>query len=216
MMVQLDCVCVLASVRSLHISAAFSEGGRGMQEIGDEFDVKLGRIGNRKARRATSYLRRARQEAQKVGLSSRRASSFTGGRIGRGHAYGATLAGRARIAGRRRVVIKARIVRVQAGNTGAVRAHLRYVQRDGVTRDGQPGELYDGASDDADGKGFGERSAGDRHQFRFIIAPEDSAELSDLKQFIRDLMRQMEQDLGTKLDGSQLITSTLAIHTATS
>jgi type IV secretory pathway VirD2 relaxase len=170
-----------------------------MQEIDDEFEVKLGRIGDRKAKRATSYLRRVRQEAQKAGASSRRASSFTGSRIGRGHAHGATLAGRARTAGRRRVVIKARIVRVKAGDTGAVRAHLRYVQRDGVTRDGQPGELYD-ASDRADGKAFAERSAGDRHQFRFIVAPEDSAELSDLKPFVRDLMRQMEQDLGTKLD----------------
>jgi type IV secretory pathway VirD2 relaxase len=101
---------------------------------------------------------------------------------------------------RRRVVIKARIVRVKAGDTGAVRAYLRYVQRDGVTCDGQPGELYDAGSDRADGKAFTERSAGDRHQFRFIVAPEDSAELSELKPFIRDLMRQMEQDLGTKLD----------------
>jgi len=171
-----------------------------MQEIDDEFEVKLGRIGNRKAKRATSYLRRVRQEAQKAGAGSRRVSSFTGGRIGRGHAHGATLAGRARMAGRRRVVIKARIVRVKAGDAGAVRAHLRYVQRDGVTRDGRPGELYDAGSDRADGKAFIERSAGDRHQFRFIVAPEDSAELSDLKPFIRDLMRQMEQDLGTKLD----------------
>jgi type IV secretory pathway VirD2 relaxase len=77
---------------------------------------------------------------------------------------------------RRRVVIKARIVRVKAGDTGAVRAYLRYVQRDGVTCDGQPGELYDAGSDRADGKAFTERSAGDRHQFRFIVAPEDSAD----------------------------------------
>jgi type IV secretory pathway VirD2 relaxase len=200
MMVPLDCVCVLASVRSLHISALFLESGRGMQEIDDEFEVKLGWIGNRKAKRATSYLRRVRQEARKAGASSRRASSFTGSRIGRGHAHGTTLAGRARTAGRRRVVIKARIVRVEAGDTGAVRAHLRYVQRDGITRDGQPGELYDATSDRADGKAFTDRSAGDRHQFRFIVAPEDSAELSDLRPFVRDLMRQMEQDLGTKLD----------------
>ena len=36
-----------------------------MQEIDDEFEVKLGRIGNRKAKRATSYLGRVRHEAQK-------------------------------------------------------------------------------------------------------------------------------------------------------
>nr|WP_249137696.1 relaxase/mobilization nuclease RlxS [Bradyrhizobium tropiciagri] len=175
-----------------------------MREIDDEFDVKLGRIRNRKARRTASYLRRVRQEVTKAGVkagvSARAASSFTGARIGRGRAQGAVLAARGRSPGQRRVVIKARIVRIKAGDTGAVRAHLRYVQRDGVTREGEPGELYDAGNDRADGKTFTERSNGDRHQFRFIVAPEDSAELSDLKSFVRDLMRQMEQDLGTRLD----------------
>ncbi|MHC2313083.1 type IV secretory pathway VirD2 relaxase [Bradyrhizobium diazoefficiens] len=171
-----------------------------MREIDDEFEVKLGRIGNRKARRVTSYLRRVRQEAAKAGAAARAGSSFTGGRIGRGRAQGAVLAERGRSHGQRRVVIKARIVRIKSGDLGAMRAHLRYVQRDGVTREGEPGELYDTSSDRADGKTFTERSAGDRHQFRFIVAPEDSAELADLKPFVRDLMRQMEQDLGTRLD----------------
>ncbi|MCC8943951.1 relaxase/mobilization nuclease domain-containing protein, partial [Bradyrhizobium sp. Arg62] len=171
-----------------------------MREIDDEFEVKLGRISNRRARRATSYLRLIRQEAAKAGVSAPRSSSFTGGRIGRGHAQGAVLAGRGRSPGQRRVVIKARIVRIKAGDPGALRAHLRYVQRDGVTRDGEPGELYDAGNDRADGKAFTERSAHDRHQFRFIVAPEDSAEIADLKPFVRDLMHQMEQDLGTRLD----------------
>lgn len=171
-----------------------------MKEIDDEFDVKLGRIGNRRATRATSYLQRVRQEAAKTGASARAGSSFTGGRIGRGHAQGAVFAGRGRSPGQRRVVVKARIVRIKSGDAGAVRAHLRYVQRDGVTREGEPGELYDASNDRADGKAFTERSTGDRHQFRFIVAPEDSAELADLKPFVRDLMRQMEQDLGTRLD----------------
>ncbi|MEY9148696.1 relaxase/mobilization nuclease RlxS [Bradyrhizobium elkanii] len=171
-----------------------------MRELDDEFEVKLGRIGNRRARRTTNYLRRVRQEAAKAGASARAGSSFTGGRIGRGRAQGAVLAGGVRSRGQRRVVIKARIVRIKSGDLGAVRAHLRYVQRDGVTREGEPGQLYDASSDRADGKTFTERSAGDRHQFRFIVAPEDSAELADLKPFVRDLMRQMEQDLGTRLD----------------
>jgi type IV secretory pathway VirD2 relaxase len=171
-----------------------------MPEIDDEFEVKLGRIGNRRAKGATSYLQRVSQEAEKSGVSSRRASLFTGGRAGRGHAHGVMLAGRGRTAGRRRVVIKARIVRIKTGDAGAVRAHLRYIQRDGVTREREPGELYSAKSDRADAKAFTERSGGDRHQFRFIVAPEDSAELSHLKPFVRDLMRQMEQDLGTRLD----------------
>jgi type IV secretory pathway VirD2 relaxase len=41
---------------------------------------------------------------------------------------------------------------------------------------------------------------GDRHQFRFIVAPEDGDRLSDLRAFTRDVMRQMDQDLGTRLD----------------
>lgn len=171
-----------------------------MREIDDEFDAKLGRIGNRKAGKAAGYLRRIRQEAAKAGASVRAGSSFTGSRIGRGRAQGAVLAARGRSRGQRRVVIKARIVRIKSGDLGAVRAHLRYVQRDGVTREGESGELYDASNDRADGKSFTELSTGDRHQFRFIVAPEDSAELADLKPFVRDLMRQMEQDLGTRLD----------------
>jgi len=171
-----------------------------MREIDDEFDVKLGRIGNRRAARAMGYLRRVRQEAAKAGASARAGSTFIGSRIGRGHAQGTMLAQRGRSQGQRRVVIKARIVRIKSGELGAVRAHLRYVQRDGVTREGEPGELYNAGTDRADGKTFAERSAGDRHQFRFIVAPEDSAELAALKPFVRDLMRQMEQDLGTRLD----------------
>jgi type IV secretory pathway VirD2 relaxase len=40
----------------------------------------------------------------------------------------------------------------------------------------------------------------DRHHFRFIVSPEDAVEMADLKSFTRDLMSQMEKDLGTKLD----------------
>ncbi|GAB5377758.1 MAG: relaxase/mobilization nuclease RlxS [Acuticoccus sp.] len=100
--------------------------------------------------------------------------------------------------GRRRVVVKTRIVKLKG--LGAARAHLNYVQRDGVTRDGEPGRLYDGSRDEADGKAFLERSEGDRHQFRFIVSPEDGAELEDQKPFVRGLMAQMEKDLDTQLD----------------
>jgi type IV secretory pathway VirD2 relaxase len=84
--------------------------------------------------------------------------------------------------------------------TEGARAHLRYIQRDGVTRDGHPGELYSAEQDRIDGKAFIERSTDDRHQFRFIVAPEDGAEYDDLRPLVRRLMTQMEGDLGTKLD----------------
>jgi type IV secretory pathway VirD2 relaxase len=80
------------------------------------------------------------------------------------------------------------------------RAHLRYIQRDGVTREGAPGELYGRDTDHADGRDFLERCGNDDRQFRVIVSAEDGAEYSDLKPYIRRLMAQVEEDLGTRLD----------------
>jgi type IV secretory pathway VirD2 relaxase len=101
----------------------------------------------------------------------------------------------------RRVTVKARVVKLRGAKAlGAAAAHLRYVQRDGVTREGEQGRLYSTFTDDADGKSFLERGDGDRHQFRFIVSPEDGAALENLRGFTRDLMAKMEEDLRTNLD----------------
>ncbi len=110
----------------------------------------------------------------------------------------------------RRVAVKARIVKLnpqrgvargrQFVSAKAVDAHLRYLERDGVTRDGEKGQVYSADNDVADGSAFLERGREDRHQFRFIVSAEDGVELSDLRQTTRDLMAQMEADLGTSLD----------------
>ena len=42
--------------------------------------------------------------------------------------------------------------------------------------------------------------ADDRHHFRFIVSPEDGAELDDLRTYTRHLVNRMEADLGTRLD----------------
>lgn len=99
----------------------------------------------------------------------------------------------------RRVLVKARIVKL-AGKAGAAQSHLRYLERDGTTRDGQPGRLFSTFSDEADRSAFLERGADDRHQFRFIVSPEDGRAYETLQPFARDLMAQLEQDLGTTLD----------------
>ena len=52
----------------------------------------------------------------------------------------------------------------------------------------------------AEGADFLERQKGDTYQFRLIVAPEDGDRMADLKPFVRDLMRDMEEDLRTKLD----------------
>ena len=100
----------------------------------------------------------------------------------------------------RRVIVKARVVRLKGVESQAIAAHLRYLQREGVTTDGQHGQAYSGEDDRADTRAFIERGLEDRHQFRFIVAAEDGVALGDLKPFTRQLMRQMEQDLDTALD----------------
>jgi type IV secretory pathway VirD2 relaxase len=94
----------------------------------------------------------------------------------------------------------ARAPKMRGTLSRAVDAHLRYLERDGVTRDGERGKAYSAFENEADGKAFVERGRGDRHQFRFIVAPEDATEMADLRGFTRDLMRQMELDLATRLD----------------
>lgn len=169
----------------------------------DDFTPRLGKIRSQGSRRGRRYLH---QVLQAVALAGKRMSAsrgqFYGNRIGRGAGVGRVLAARDRYAAyrTRRVTIKSRIVRLAGQGLKAARLHLRYIQRDGVTRDGMPGELYDASSDQADGKSFLGRADGDRHQFRFIVSAEDAAEYDDLRAFTRRLMKQMEEDLGTRLD----------------
>ncbi len=157
-----------------------------------DFRPKLGRI---RASRSNS-LPYARDVLGKVGRGVRRSSGNTL-RLSpqRGLASGALAAAGLTTARSRRAIVKARYTKLEGAP-----AHLRYIQRDGVTVDGEPGRLYDASGDDVDGKAFLLRSDGDPHQFRFIISAEDSARLPELKPMIRDLMRQMEDDLGVKLD----------------
>jgi type IV secretory pathway VirD2 relaxase len=173
----------------------------------DDFKPKLGKPRSSGGKHGRKYLHRV---LQSVGLAGGRASSgstakrrgFSGARIGRGASLGRVLASRDQYAGLRgrRVVVKTRLVKLGGKGITAAKAHLRYIQRDGVTREGAPGELYSAGQDRADAKAFIERAEGDRHQFRFIVAAEDGTEYTDLKPLTRRLMDQMEHDLGTKLD----------------
>jgi type IV secretory pathway VirD2 relaxase len=102
--------------------------------------------------------------------------------------------------GSRRVIVKARYTRIVAGDLGAARAHIKYIVRDGVTREGEPGRLYDASGDEVDAAAFLDRSSSDPHQFRFVVSADEGARLADLKPFIRNLLADMERDLDTKLD----------------
>jgi type IV secretory pathway VirD2 relaxase len=125
--------------------------------------------------------------------------THTGGKFGRG-LVAARLGGSGLGPRSRRVIVKMRLVMIKAGGARGIRAHLRYIQREGVGREGEPGQIYDRIHDTADRQAFEDRSTGDRHQFRFIIAPEDATHLGDLRGFTRELMTRVERDFGTTLE----------------
>jgi len=171
-----------------------------------EFEPHLGRMRSGGETRARKYVGRvlaatnlARGGAATLGAGR---GAFTGSRIGRGAGVGRVLAARGDTSAfaARRVVIKASIVKLAGRGGGAAAAHLRYLQRDGTTRDGAAGTLYGRESDDVDRTAFRARGADDRHQFRFIVSAEDGAEYEDLKPLTRRLMERVEEDLGTRLD----------------
>ncbi|WP_033073849.1 relaxase/mobilization nuclease RlxS [Sphingopyxis sp. MWB1] len=166
----------------------------------DDFTPRLGRIGGRG--KDARYLALVVRAARRRGKRPAARGGFDGSRIGRGASVARVLSSRDRLAAfrSRRVIVKMRLAKLAGQGMASARAHLRYVQRDGVTREGLPGELYSADRDVADGKAFLERSSGDRHQFRFIVSPEDADQFPDLKPFVRRLMAQMEQDLGTRLE----------------
>jgi type IV secretory pathway VirD2 relaxase len=169
----------------------------------DDFEPRLGRIGNRIAPRQRTYLQRVtRAIALAGGVKKGRCSSFTGEKIGRGSGIGRVLSARGDQARTRirRVVVKSRVVKLAGKARANALAHLRYIQRDGVTREGKPGQLYDRDQIGVEGKAFLKRGEDDRHQFRLIVSAEDGAKYDDLKPFIRRFMAEMEVDLNTKLD----------------
>lgn len=166
----------------------------------DDFKPK---VGTPRARGSKSGKRYAHQLLAAINRAGGRQKRKSGGsNFGRGGAMAAALVSRDRYAAfrQRRVIVKARIVRLAGKGMAGAKAHLRYIQRDGVTRDGERGEIYSADQDSANGKAFLDRADGDRHQFRFIVAPEDGIEYDELKSLTRRLMTQMEEDLGTRLD----------------
>lgn len=189
----------------------------------DHFRPKPGRIRSNgaKAGQAKSFLSQLRKIArqQQAGTGRNRSTQSSGsGRSMNGQSVVASGRGvqrgrgasfvRARNlsngwthrkAGSRRVIVKSRSVRA-AGRSGKAGAHLRYIQRDGTARDGERGQIYSATEDRADGDAFLDRGQDDRHQFRFIVSPEDAADLADLTGYTRELMAQVQTDLGTKLD----------------
>lgn len=167
----------------------------------NDFRIRPGRIRSTRAQRARPFIAQALAAAQRAGGSVSRKGTIGPGhrsRFGKGQ-RASVQANRLITARSRGAVVKARVVR-HAGRGAPLATHLNYLRRDGVTRDGEKARLFGPGGDNADPRDFASRCEDDRHHFRFIVSPDDAVELSDLKRFTRELVGQMESDLGTKLD----------------
>lgn len=166
-----------------------------------EFRIRPGRIRSTRAQQARPFIAQALAAAKKAGGGISRAGRVVPGnrsRFGRGQ-RASVQANRLVTSRTRGAVVKARVVRHTA-RSAPLGTHLDYLRRDGVTRDGEKARLFGPGDGEADGGAFAERCGDDRHHFRFIVSPDDAVEMSDLRSFTRDLVGQMEKDVGTRLD----------------
>lgn len=173
----------------------------------DDFRVRPSAPKNRGKGQGQSFVSKVLKQAGKAssGKSAVRRPAAggsghrPGSRLGRGHTA-ARFAGAKLTPMSRRVTIKTLLVNHQRASQQSLAKHLRYIERDGAGRDGEPGRAYGPQADEADLDAFKERCQDDRHHFRFIVSPEDGAELDDLRTYTRHLVNRMEADLGTRLD----------------
>ncbi|MDZ4240194.1 MAG: relaxase/mobilization nuclease and DUF3363 domain-containing protein [Hydrogenophaga sp.] len=149
--------------------------------------------------RGDAFINQVVRQTSKAGAKVAKAGNRPGARLGRGH-VAARFTGTSLTANSRRVTIKTRLINLAKAGSRSTVTHLRYIEREGVGREGEPGKAYGPATDDADLAAFEERGREDRHQFRFIVSPEDAEQLDDLRTYTRHLMARMETDLGTRLE----------------
>lgn len=176
-----------------------------MKQRDNEISVRPGRIRDhgRGLSRPKSFVGQVMRAAKKAGHVGDSFGRGKGGasrsRFGRGRRAALSLSLRSTS---RRVVMKARVVRHHGARfrSAPLSRHIAYLKREGVTRDGAEARMFDATSDAVDEHAFSARCRDDRHHFRFIISPEDAAELGDLRTFTRELMTDAAGDLGTKLD----------------
>lgn len=171
-----------------------------------DFRIRPGKPRSTRVPRTKTFINQVLRAARQASNTPVRGSSSPSRRVGTGRSTfgrGRNVISRNRLLGsHRRVVAKARIARHRgrAFRSAPISAHLSYLKREGVSRDGEKGVMFDADNDRADDLGFADRCQDDRHHFRFIISPEDAGQMEDLRAFTRDLAKQMEADLGTLLD----------------
>ena len=180
---------------------------RGNSEGDDRFRVRPGKPRQRGDTFIAQVLRQTSKAAGATGgrrgmggkAGGKTTGKAPGSRLGRGH-VAARFTGQSLTAHSRRATVKVRLVYLQQASGKSTVQHLRYIEREGVDRQGGQGRAYGAITDEADTAAFDERGRGDRHQFRVIVSPEAAEQLEDLRTYTRHLMGRMEADLGTRLD----------------
>jgi type IV secretory pathway VirD2 relaxase len=165
----------------------------------DRFGIRPGTPKQRDDAFINKVMRQTNKAGAKFGKAVGKVGQRPGSRLGRGH-VAARFARASLTPSARRVTIKARLVNLAKAGPRSTVAHLRYIEREGVDRQGGPGHAYGPTADTADTTSFEARGREDRHQFRFIVSPEDAEQLDDLRTYTRHLMARIEADLGTRLD----------------
>lgn len=166
-----------------------------------EIRIRPGRMRSTRAQHARPFVAQALAAARRAGGDVSRTAGHAGARRSRfGRGQRASIQANRLVSSRSRgAVIKARVVRHTALSS-PLATHLDYLRRDDVTRDGEKARLFGPGEGEVDDRAFAGRCADDRHHFRFIVSPDDAAEMSDLRSFTRDLVGRMEKDLDSRLD----------------
>ncbi|MBP6780680.1 MAG: type VI secretion protein, partial [Ottowia sp.] len=127
----------------------------------DDFRVRPSAPKNRGKGQGQSFVSKVLQQTGKAsgGKSSMRHSAAVGSgaragqrpgsRLGRGHTA-ARFAGAKLTPMSRRVTIKTLLVNQRNASPQSLAKHLRYIERDGAGRDGEPGRAYGPQTDEAD------------------------------------------------------------------
>src|SRR5262249_24894362 len=119
----------------------------------NDLHIRLGRIRSRGSR-SRPFIAQALAAAEKARGLAHPARRARASKFGRGRAASLSAS---RLTDRSpRVVVEARVVRHRV-NRAPLSAHLTYLRREGITKDGAAGRMFDAEQDDADHRAFAER-----------------------------------------------------------
>ncbi|MCZ8283445.1 MAG: hypothetical protein O9286_14535, partial [Aquidulcibacter sp.] len=138
-----------------------------------------------------------RGDARSGALGARLSKAIGGARLGAGVSFQGGARGGFGSDRRQRVVIKVSFSAHRAGSA-KLAAHAAYLGRDGAARDDEQGQFYDAYRDKVEGlsRELDDWTQEDPRHFRIMIAPESASRMEDLQGYVRDVMGQMESDLG--------------------